>query len=544
MYNSFTIILLYLREKEIKMGENVNLKQKQIVFNWIHKNNITTLVFNLFTSNIIKTLVVLMLATASSIFFVRFSDNNHYTTLFYVLAVLIISRITTGYIWGVIASVTGVFGVNYFFTFPFMAFNFTLPGYPVTFISMLIISIITSAMTVQIKQHATRAKENEQKTKFLYQLNNKLLLTRNAQNIIDITLDYLQQFTNHSVVFYQLNQMGEFNISAKCILPQHENFLKTSSELFAVQYSMKHKIRSGAKTDVCSKAVAQYIPVVINDNVLGVIGIIFQDNISIESVTDSLFDLMVVQFAMAMERQQLSDEQEKIRIESEKEKMRSNLLRAISHDLRTPLTSILGSTLTIIESKGNIDTMTEEKLLFGIKEDSQWLIRMVENLLTVTKISDGATHLKTSLEAVEEVVAQAISRVRVHFTGRKITVKVPDEFVMAPMDATLIEQVIINLVENALKHSGKDTIVNVCVTGNKDKVVFEISDNGKGIDSRDIPYLFQQYPNESKIHSDATRGMGIGLSICLSIIKAHGGEMTAYNRENSGAVFCFALPLN
>jgi two-component system sensor histidine kinase KdpD len=230
-------------------------------------------------------------------------------------------------------------------------------------------------------------------------------------------------------------------------------------------------------------------------------------------------------------------------IEAEKEKLRSNLLRAISHDLRTPLTGILGSSSAILENGKVFDSETLMTLVTNIKEESQWLIRMVENLLSVTRINEGPMHVTKSPEAVEEIVAESLSRIRKRFSGQKITVSVPDELLIVQMDGTLIEQVLINLLENAIKHNSAGSAVKLEVKRNETEVVFEVTDNGSGITPEAMPYLFEAVlPNDQK-SADSSRGMGIGLSICKSIISAHHGKLEAANCDNGGAVFRFTLPL-
>ena len=246
---------------------------------------------------------------------------------------------------------------------------------------------------------------------------------------------------------------------------------------------------------------------------------------------------------MALERQHLSDEQRRILVESAKEKMRSNLLRAISHDLRTPLTGILGASSAIYENGSKLDQQTHDKLIMNIRDDSQWLIRMVENLLSVTRIDEGTMNVAKTPEAAEEIVAEAISRIRKRFPGRKISVSVPDDLLMVPMDGTLIEQVLINLLENAIKHSSAESTIEVDVIKRGSEAAFEVTDHGEGIAEKDFPYLFESYVHNGQRSSDSSRGMGIGLSICMSIIKAHKGTMEAENKETGGAVFRFALPL-
>jgi len=187
----------------------------------------------------------------------------------------------------------------------------------------------------------------------------------------------------------------------------------------------------------------------------------------------------------------LADEQRRILVQAEKEKMRGNLLRAISHDLRTPLTGISGASSVILENGAVLDPDVHDKLVRDIYEDSQWLIRMVENLLSITRINSGETaSVKKEAEAVEEIVAAAVGRVRARFPNQRIAVKVPDELLMVPMDGTLIEQVLINLIENAIGHSGGVPVVYVTVTAQNGQAVVRVRDTGKGIAEEDLEHLF------------------------------------------------------
>lgn len=243
---------------------------------------------------------------------------------------------------------------------------------------------------------------------------------------------------------------------------------------------------------------------------------------------------------------------EDIKIEAEREKTRSNLLRAVSHDLRTPLTSIIGACSAIIENDSVISSEERIKLLSEAKEDSEWLIRMVENLLAITRIdmngeNDGksAARITKELEAVEEIVADCASKFRKRFPDISLNVSVPDELLMVSMDATLIEQVVMNLLENAVYHSHTATEIVLSVKRNTDSVSFSVCDNGKGIPANILPHIFDGYFNKSyERGGDAKHNMGIGLSVCNTIIRAHNGTMTASNLEKGGACFAFTLPMN
>ena len=317
------------------------------------------------------------------------SESDFHVPLIFVLAVLIISKATEGYFYGIVASFVGVIAVNFVFTYPYFAFNFTLTGYPLTFLTMLATSIITCTMTTQIKQ------------------------------------------------------------------------------------------------------------------------------------------------------------QERFRIESEKEKMRANLLRAISHDLRTPLTSIVGSTTAVLENEDTLPLEKQRELLIEVREDAQWLIRMVENLLSITRIGDKAAEIKKEPEAVEEIIGESIGKFKKQCPDMAVSVSIPDELLMVPMDAMLIEQVIINSLYNSAIHGEHCTAISLSVTTDGTDALFAIKDNGVGFSAETLTHMFSGYLSQvgEKRSADNRRNMGIGLSVCMTIIKAHGGRMLAENAPEGGAVIRFSLPL-
>lgn len=238
----------------------------------------------------------------------------------------------------------------------------------------------------------------------------------------------------------------------------------------------------------------------------------------------------------------LITEREIMLLEAEKEKMRANLLRAISHDLRTPLTSIIGTSSTYLEQYGSISEWKKKEMVQTILDDSNWLLNMVENLLSVTRIQGSQMKVNKTSEPLEEVVSEAVQRFHKRLPEAIVGVCVPDEFIMLPMDATLIEQVIINLLENAVYHGRSNEPIKMSVTIDDTSAAFSITDYGMGIDPSIINTIFDGYTTNPNSSSDARKGMGIGLSICKTIINAHGGTIQAANHED-GAKFTFTLPL-
>lgn len=493
--------------------------------------------------DVFKTIAVLALFTLISIILANFEFKNQNIIMLYILAILIISRITNGYIYGISASILCVLIDNFLFMEPHYELDLFQGDYPITFVVMLLTAFITSTMTVQIKSQVEFAQSREQRTEVLYEINKKLLVTRGLENIVGLTNEYIVKIFGHSVIFYTTDpEEGTPGILKLAPKETDASYLRSAKECAVAHWVFINQKRAGSGTDTLMDAMAYYMPVIFQGNVLGVLGISCSNGLRIDQRNRVFMRRITSLVAMALERQRLSDEQRSILVVTEKEKMRSNLLRAISHDLRTPLTGILGASSAILENKDTLNEDTRNQLISHIKEDSQWLIRMVENLLSVTRINEDTANVSKTPEAAEEIVAAAICRIRKRFPEQKINVSVPEELLMVPMDGTLIEQVIINLIENAIKHSG-ETVINVSLMKEDNYAVFEVCDNGEGIPEQDFPYLFESYVPDGKRTSDSSRGMGIGLSICMSIVKAHQGIIEASNRDDKGALFRFTLPL-
>ena len=234
--------------------------------------------------------------------------------------------------------------------------------------------------------------------------------------------------------------------------------------------------------------------------------------------------------------------QEAMKAEIEMERMRANLLRAVSHDLRTPLTTIYGSSSAILE---NEDTLTQEqkrKMLRGIRDDAQWLVQIVENLLSVTHIDSGHVKIIKTSTVLDELLDSTLLKFKKRYPGQQVVLQIPEEIVVIPMDAILIEQVLTNLLENAVKHAKGMTRLTLRVTCVEGRAVFEVEDDGCGIPRERLEKIFSGYtPPDSVPADNQKRSAGIGLSVCASIIRAHGSTIEACGRPEGGAVFRFAL---
>ena len=339
-----------------------------------------------YAKNSMITAVSLICAFGISLLFQYiFQVQEHITTVF-VFAVFLVSLFTEGYFFGVFAAFIGTVAVNYAFTFPYFALNFTIPVNLISGLIMIAIAVLTSALTTKLKRH------------------------------------------------------------------------------------------------------------------------------------------------------------EAMKAESEKERMRANLLRAVSHDLRTPLTTIYGSSTTLLENSNAMSEAQKTKIVTGIKEDAEWLVRMVENLLSITRIDSGQVKIMKTPTVLEELIDSVILKFKKRYPTQDVELEIPDDVVIIPMDAILIEQVIVNILENAVQHARGMTILSLKVFTLGNRAIFEIMDNGCGISPKRLETLFTGYYTPGIEPADSQKkNAGIGLSVCATIIKAHGGSIKAENMKTGGAVFRFIL---
>lgn len=484
-----------------------------------------------------KALCVLVGATLICYGLQQLKVGESNLVIVYVLSSLVTALVTKKYIYGIINSVLSVLTFNFFFTTPIFTFHTIDASYWITFVIMFVVSIVTSALITTIQKQKEHSLFREKKTNILFEINKNLLFADNEDEIINLGLSYIEKLFSSPTIFYT-----QHSSSGKIFSSSGDDgaYLSDKLESTVADWVFVNNKEAGCATDTLTSAKAIYVPCACHNTVLGVFGL-STINVSLSYEHISFLKTVSSLTAAALERQRLVSEQNKVLIDSEREKVRAGLLMAISHDLRTPLTGIYGASSAILENE-KLDKKVSAQLLNNIKQESQWLIRMIENLLSVTKISENVGGLKKSDEAVEEVIAEAVTRVKKRYPNRVVDVHAPSELLIAPMDGLLIVQALINIIENALKFSDEKSPVDVNIFCKNASVVFEIKDSGVGIDKDDLPNLFEYATNKSS-NADSKRGLGIGLLICKTIISAHGGTIQAINREEGGTVMQFSLPL-
>ncbi len=501
---------------------------------------------NLNWPDFLKMIGILTLCTLIGMLFYKFHFMPINIITVYILGVLVVSNQTRSRLYGLGSSIISVLAYNYFFIEP--RFSFTAYGadYPITFLIMLIASLITSSLTTRVRLQASAAAVNAHRTGVLLETSRKLQRANEFDTILEKSSQQLSKLLNKPILFFpsksgELQKPYVFNIDPSNPLPQEYS----GEEEYAVAvWVFRNRKPAGVSTDTLPGAKALYLPVKGKDTVLAVIGIPMQPGNQLEVFERSLLDGMMYEIALAIEKYNLNEKQNQIAMNAEKERLRANLLRAISHDLRTPLTSISGNASILLnDDNSGVDRTERHKLLENIYEDSLWLINLVENILAVTRLDDGRLNIQTQPELVQDLVAESLLHIDRHSTEHQIDTRLENELLMVRVDAHLIIQVIINIVNNAITYTPAGSVITIRAY-QKDKWVYiEIADNGKGIADKDKKQIFDMFYTVNNASGDSRRGLGLGLSLCKSIVNAHGGEIYVKDNKPHGTVFGFSLLL-
>lgn len=484
--------------------------------------------------NIGISLGIFIVATGLGWEFRKWGFTEPNIVVIYILAVLLIARFTEGYYYGIIASLISVLGFNYFFTAPYHTFNVYDPSYFVTFFIMAITSIITSTLTSKEKLYAKRWEEKERESRTLYTLTNQLSDAEGSEKIIQIVLSTIYKLLQLEVGFIY------FESKDKQIFIQQQGerqIHRTSSET-----KQLFQVMTNLRTEYVEQNGYIDFPIRGNESLLGVLRIDKKAGTEIVHQKNRMLHSILENAGMALDRIVARNERIDARESAIRERYRANLLRAISHDLRTPLAGIMGTAEILMDITKHEDRRYQ--MMWGIYEDADWLHSLVENILSLTRLQDGKMAVKKELEALEEVIGSAVSHIEKIYKGREIQVILPDEFKLVPMDARLIEQVITNLLDNAVKHTTIKGKIYITVQYAEASAIVSVVDEGEGISKKDENNIFQMFYTTQHQSADAKKGIGLGLAICETVIKAHGGTIIGRNRQDrQGAEFIFKLPL-
>lgn len=477
-------------------------------------------------------------AIGFAFYYLGFTEANIITI--YILGVLVTAIVTSQRAYSLVSSIISVLVFNYFFTVPRFTFNAYDAGYPVTFLIMFASAFITSSLAEKLKQHARSSARTAYRTSVLFETNQMLQKADGRKGVIDVTARQLTKLLDRDIIFYEANR-GQLQPPMVFARGEEDESYITENEKAVASWVYKNNKRAGATTDTLGSARCYYLAVRVNENVYGVVGIVIQKE-PLDAFENSMVLSILGECALALENIQAAEEREQAAVLAKNEQLRANLLRSISHDLRTPLTSISGNAGVLMADNGSLCEEKKQELYQDIYQDALWLINLVENLLSVTRIENGTMKLNRTTELMDEVVDEALRHVNRKSIEHHITVHRTEELLLAKMDARLMVQVVINLVDNAIKYTPVGSRIEISMDKRGKEIILEVADNGEGIPAEEKKKIFTMFYTVNNTLGDSRRSMGIGLALCKSIVTAHGGRIYVRDNQPKGAVFGVALP--
>jgi len=492
-------------------------------------------------TDVLKSLLILVAASIIGLVFYSFGISETNIITVYILGVLLTAVVTARQMYSIISSLASVLVFNYLFTEPRFTLQAYDPSYPVTFFVMFLAACITGNLAMRIKKQARQAARNAWRTKVLFDSSQLLQQADGEAEVIDITARQLVQLLRRTIVFYSVDQQ---TLKTPVIFPagteEQSDFINANEEAVA-SWVYKNNKRAGATTDTLSSAACLYLAVRNRDTVFGVIGIVMGRH-PLEISEDSIVLSILGECALTLATKQAAQEKEQAALLAKNEQMRANLLRMISHDLRTPLTSISGNAAVLLENQDSLAPAKRQRLCSDIYDDSLWLINLTENLLSITKFKDGSIHLQFQPELLEDVIAEAMTHIDRKRAEHTIKVVPSDAIILVKMDARLMMQVIINIVDNAIKYTQAGSCITVVSCVEDHKAVVEIADDGPGIPAGAKDHIFDMFYTAGSRSADSRRGLGLGLALCKSIVEAHHGIITVEKNKPTGTLFRLTLP--
>ncbi|MGH7740126.1 MAG: ATP-binding protein [bacterium] len=481
-------------------------------------------------------IAVMFFANAAAwLFFRGLAPTN--LLMIYILGILVVaSKASKGP--SALACVLGVLSFSYLTVIPRLALSVNDFQYLITFVVVLMIALAISELIGRTRYQAETVLLRERRDSSLYALSRDLASHRGADVLVSITAQHIADLFDCRTVALLPDPKGRLEVRAG----QWEEFGRKFQEQRVAQwvYDLGHS--AGRGTDTLPEAEALYVPLLASGGPVGVLGVRLYDSkrpLSAEQLR--LLEAFANQTGASVENERLGEQSEKSRLQAETERLRSSLLSSVSHDLRTPLAVITGSASALLDSKEPLNAQTQKLLAQDIYDEADRLNRLLSNLLDMTKLSSGAVTLKKEIQPLEEVVGSALTRMRKKMADHPVRADLPEDLPMLPLDSLLMEQVFINLLDNAVKYTPTGCVVEIKAKVHGNRLRVEVADQGPGLAPGDEDKIFDKFYRGGQTSKQI--GAGLGLAICRAAVEAHGGEIWAENREKGGASFCFSLPL-
>ena len=497
------------------------------------------------TRDLLLTAGILAAATIVGWFFLQLGFANANIIMVYLLGVLLTSAFTSGYTCGVLSAFLSVILFNYFLTEPRLSLAAYGSKYPITFVVMFTAALLTSTLAAKLKAHAQLSARDAYRAKLLFDMNRQLQKAETPEEVYQMTATQIQKLMQRDVlicpaqgdtlldgIVYPVDGSSPHSIS------------EDEQEPDVIHWVWQNRRRAGATTETFPKAKRLYFAICTWQQVYGVIGIQMEKQAQPDAFTSSILFSILGECALTLESLRNADEKEKAAVLAKNEQLRANLLRSISHDLRTPLTSISGNADTLLHCYDVLDDQTRKQIFSDIYDDAQWLIGLVENLLSITKIANGNVKLHLSDQVVDDIISEALRHIDRRSAEHHITMNCGEIPLLVRVDAGLIMQVLINLVNNAIKYTPAGSTIQITAIQRGNAAEICVSDNGTGIPDELKERVFEMFFTGSNPTSDSRRSLGLGLSLCQVIVHAHHGKMTLKDNLPHGCIFSFTVALS
>ena len=494
--------------------------------------------------DLFRTVLILTVCTGLGFLIKAIGLANTNVVLIYILGVMAVALFTTGYLCSVLSSLLSVLIFNFFFTEPFYSLQ-SSPDYFATFAVMFAAALLSSSLTSRIKTQSIQTANKAYQTEVLLSTSQLLQKAEDREAILNVVLQQLSRLLEHSVLCYDRKDgaLAEQPVLREVDGDGGFDQVYLAEERDAAEWVGRNGKHAGRSTRKYSQARCLYMAIRSESGVQAVVGIRADNAPSIDEYRKNLMISILDECALAIEKDHMTREKQRMEESARQETLRANLLRAISHDLRTPLTSISGNAAILLEDTGDLDEGKKKELYDSIYDDAIWLNGLVENLLTITRTENGTMKLNIQPELVSDAIEEALRHLDRNAEKRKIVTDLQDDLLLAQMDSALIVQVLINLVNNAVKYTPEDAKITIGAKAEGNMALLWVEDEGQGIPEGTEDKVFDMFYTGVKHSADSRRGIGLGLSLCRSIVQAHGGEIWMMNARPHGAKVSFTLPI-
>ena len=473
-------------------------------------------------------------------YYAGFSESNIITV--YILGVLITAVWTNGHLYGAINSLLSVAAFNFLFTEPRFTFQANDPSYPVTFLIMLFSSVIASSLASRVKAQARLAAQKSYYTELLLGSSQKLQKGRTEWDCLRLTAEQLNRLFDRPILYALSGTEKELAFRVEPSDEQNILMELGSEEIGVAKWVQRNNKHAGATTNTLPDAKCLFLSVRGTQEVMGIVGIPIVGYSIPDAFEKNLMIAILSECGLSQERIRLQEERNKAALQTQKERLQADLLRAVSHDLRTPLTNIGSNADTLMQKESALDPAIKKKLYTAIYDDTNRLINMTENLLVATHLETDTESFKMRPELIKNVFQSAVVHLDRRAAEHHISVHLEDTTLMAAMNASLIQRVIINIMNNAIQYTPKESKIELRAVKKGNVVQISVTDDGPGIPDDAKRHLFDLFYTAGQGKTDCQRGLGLGLNLCQSIVAMHGGKIDVLDHIPAGTTFQFTLP--